>query len=131
MLYLGAEIALRPTARAASRVRWTKVRVVGAIRAFERDTWTDPADDGHQVLLIESGRTSYSRDVQRLGDTVGNDVFHAPMSVATRRQIGGTSNLWSGRCVPFDPVDFQQRKIVGDARWPVSYAELERYFPRA
>jgi choline dehydrogenase-like flavoprotein len=86
---------------------------------------------GHQVLLIESGGSSYSRDVQRLGDTVGNDVFHAPMSAATRRQIGGTSNLWSGRCVPFDPVDFQQREIVGDARWPVSYAELEKYFPRA
>jgi choline dehydrogenase-like flavoprotein len=89
------------------------------------------ADAGHQVLLIESGGSSYSRDIQRLGDTVGNDVFHAPMSVATRRQIGGTSNLWSGRCVPFDPVDFQQREIVGDARWPVSYAELEKYFPRA
>lgn len=52
------------------------------------------ADAGHQVLLIESGSDSYSRDIQRLGDTVGNDASHAPMSMATRRQIGGTSNLW-------------------------------------
>ncbi len=89
------------------------------------------ADAGHQVLLIESGSDSYSRDIQRLGDTVGNDASHAPMSMATRRQIGGTSNLWSGRCVPFDPVDFQHREVVGDARWPVGYAELERYFARA
>lgn len=89
------------------------------------------ADAGHQVLLIESGGSSYSSDIQHLGDTVGNDPLHAPMSMATRRQIGGTSNLWSGRCVPFDPVDFQRREIVGDARWPVSYAELETYFPRA
>lgn len=89
------------------------------------------ADAGHQVLLIESGGDSYSRDVQRLGDTVGGDALHAPMSRATRRQIGGASNLWSGRCVPFDPVDFHHRKIVGDARWPVSYAEMEKYFARA
>jgi choline dehydrogenase-like flavoprotein len=89
------------------------------------------ADAGHQVLLIESGGDSYSPDVQRLGDTVGGDALHAPMSQATRRQIGGTSNLWSGRCVPFDPVDFQRREIVGDACWPISYAEMEKYFPRA
>jgi choline dehydrogenase-like flavoprotein len=89
------------------------------------------ANAGHQVLLIESGGDSYSRDVQHLGDTIGSDALHAPMSQTTRRQIGGTSNLWSGRCVPFDPVDFQHREIVGDARWPVSYAEMERYFPRA
>jgi choline dehydrogenase-like flavoprotein len=89
------------------------------------------ADAGHQVLLIESGGDSYGRDVQRLGDTVGGDALHAPMSQTTRRQLGGASNLWSGRCVPFDPVDFQHRKIVGDARWPVSYAEMEGYFPRA
>ncbi len=89
------------------------------------------ANAGHQVLLIESGGDSYNRDVQHLGDTIGSDPLHAPMSQTTRRQIGGTSNLWSGRCVPFDPVDFQHREIVGDARWPVSYAELEQYFPRA
>lgn len=89
------------------------------------------ADAGHQVLLIESGGDSYNVDVQSLGDTVGDDVLHAPMSLATRRQIGGASNLWAGRCVPFDPVDFQHREIVGDAHWPVSYAEVEKYFPRA
>ncbi len=89
------------------------------------------AKNGHRVLLIESGGESYDADVQHLGDTVGHDPAHVPMSLATRRQIGGTSNLWAGRCVPFDPVDFEDRPIVGDAHWPVSYAELERYFTRA
>lgn len=89
------------------------------------------ADAGHEVLLIESGGDSYSGDIQRLGDTIGGDALHAPMSRTTRRQIGGASNLWSGRCVPFDPIDFQHRAIVGDAHWPVSHAEMERYFPRA
>jgi choline dehydrogenase-like flavoprotein len=86
---------------------------------------------GHRVILIESGGESFSAAAQRLGDTAGGDPAHAPMSLATRRQIGGASNLWGGRCVPFDPIDFQPREIVGEARWPVGYDELQVYFARA
>jgi choline dehydrogenase-like flavoprotein len=89
------------------------------------------ASAGHRVVLIESGGESYNGDAQRLGETVDTDALHVPMSLATRRQLGGASNLWAGRCVPFDPIDFQPRKIVGDASWPVSYEELERLFSRA
>jgi acetylornithine/succinyldiaminopimelate/putrescine aminotransferase len=89
------------------------------------------ADAGHRTLLIESGGNSYNADTQHLGDTVGEDPTHVPMSLATRRQVGGASNLWAGRCVPFDPVDFRERSIVGGARWPVSYGEMETYFSRA
>ncbi len=89
------------------------------------------ADGGHHVLLVESGEDSYSADAQRLGDATGNDTAHAPMSLATRRQLGGASNLWAGRCVPFDPIDLQPRELVGDVRWPVAYDELEGYFARA
>ena len=53
------------------------------------------------------------------------------MSLTTSRRVGGASNLWGGRCVPFDPVDFAERRIVGDSRWPVAYEEIEPYFQRA
>ena len=43
----------------------------------------------HRVLLIESGSDSYSAEVQQLGETMGKDAAHVPMSLATRRQIGG------------------------------------------
>jgi choline dehydrogenase-like flavoprotein len=89
------------------------------------------AGAGHRVLLVESGGTSYSPEAQRLADTSGYDPLHVSMSLATRRQLGGASNLWGGRCVPFDPVDFEPREIVGDARWPVSYGEIAAYFQRA
>jgi hypothetical protein len=89
------------------------------------------ADAGHHVVLIESGGEKRDAHTQHLGETVGYDPAHAPMSLATRRQIGGTSNVWGGRCVPFDPVDFRARAIVRGARWPVTYAEIARYFPRA
>ncbi len=89
------------------------------------------AGRGHHVLLIESGGGSYSEATQQLGGTVGEDAAHVPMSMATRRQIGGASNLWAGRCVPFDPIDFQHRGIVGNTHWPVAYPELAGYFARA
>jgi choline dehydrogenase-like flavoprotein len=89
------------------------------------------ANAGHSVLLIESGGDSYNAGVQRLGETVAGDSVHVPMSLATRRQIGGASNLWGGRCVPFDAIDFQHRKIIGNTHWPVSYAELQSRFARA
>jgi choline dehydrogenase-like flavoprotein len=89
------------------------------------------ARSGHSVLLVDSGGDSPNRDVQQLGDATGLDPLHVSMSLATSRQIGGASNLWGGRCVPFDPIDFKPRAIAGEARWPLSYEELEPYFQRA
>lgn len=89
------------------------------------------AGAGLRVALIESGSDTFDAATQRLGDTAGDDPPHAPMSLTTRRQVGGASNLWAGRCVPFDPIDFQARRITGYARWPVGYDELERHFARA
>jgi hypothetical protein len=108
----------------------TDVAVVGAgpagiVLALEL------AGAGHRVALIESGGDSFDADVQQLGDAIGGDPWHEPMSLATRRQIGGASNLWAGRCVPFDPIDFRPRSITGCAGWPVGYDELQVYFSRA
>lgn len=87
---------------------------------------------GHHVLLVESGRETFSRDIQQLADAAAwNSDLHAPMSLTTRRQVGGASVIWGGRCVPYDPVDFDLRPFVGDSKWPVSYTELLPYFQRA
>jgi hypothetical protein len=45
--------------------------------------------------------------------------------------LGGTTGVWGGRCVPFDPIDFEARAHVTDSGWPISYAEVARYYPRA
>ncbi|HXC23616.1 MAG TPA: FAD-dependent monooxygenase, partial [Solirubrobacteraceae bacterium] len=82
------------------------------------------AEAGRRVLLIDSGGHSFDPEAQQLGETAGRDSYHAPASLTTRRQLGGASNLWAGRCVPFDPIDFQPRRVTGYARWPVSYEEL-------
>jgi choline dehydrogenase-like flavoprotein len=86
---------------------------------------------GHDVVLIESGGTRFDPKTQRLGDAVDGDPHHVELSLATRRQVGGASNLWGGRCVPFDPIDFEPRPIVGEARWPVAYGDVSPYLQRA
>ena len=90
------------------------------------------ARSGAEVLLIESGLQTFSERIQALADAADFDHdLHAPMSIATRRQVGGTSTIWGGRCVPYDPIDFDFRSFIGDARWPISYDDVLPYHERA
>lgn len=92
----------------------------------------EAARHGIRVVLLESGGSSFNPSVQELSEAAQWDAHrHAPLSVATRRQVGGTSTIWGGRCVPFDPVDFESRPYLGIRSWPVGYQEIERYFQRA
>jgi choline dehydrogenase-like flavoprotein len=72
-----------------------------------------------------------SSAAQDLSRRAGADPWHVPSELSVRRQLGGTSALWGGRCVPFDPIDFEPRPAVPDALWPVAYEEMARYLGRA
>lgn len=83
------------------------------------------------VLLLESGGRTEDPHVQSLSEAqIVDPGRHDAMDVAVARRLGGSSNLWGGRCVPYDPIDFADRDFV-DARWPIDYAEIAPYFPRA
>ena len=90
------------------------------------------ARQGFDVLLIESGYGKFSPQAQSLGEAEELDPrLHSPMSLTTRRQLGGASVIWGGRCVPLDRVDFDRRSYTGNSTWPVSYDDLLPYFPQA
>jgi choline dehydrogenase-like flavoprotein len=92
----------------------------------------EAAKHGFDVLLIESGHDKFDAHVQQLSDAAAWDPgLHSPMSLTVRRQLGGTSVIWPGRCVPYDPVDFDRRTAISDTVWPVTYEELLPYFQRA
>jgi choline dehydrogenase-like flavoprotein len=114
-----------PEERLESEVAVVGAGPAGIIVALEL------ARAGHRVLLIESGGDRFDPQRQELGETAGEDPHHDAMSLATRRQIGGASNLWGGRCVPFDPIDFAPRELVGEARWPLAYDDVAPYMERA
>lgn len=90
------------------------------------------ANSGYDVALIESGYLQFSETVQKLGESSYLEPnFHAPMSVCTRRQVGGTSVIWGGRCLPHDPIDFDQREYIPYSSWSITYEDLVIYFQQA
>jgi hypothetical protein len=89
------------------------------------------AGSGHRVLVIESGSGTFDEAAQDLSRRPDGDPWNAPSELAIRRQFGGTSVLWGGRCVPFDPIDFEPRPVQPCQLWPVSHAEMARHLPAA
>ena len=87
---------------------------------------------GRSVLLLESGGEAPNPEATALSRAeIANAARHDAMEIAVARRLGGTSNLWAGRCQPLDPIDFEPRPIVGDAVWPFGRDELMPFYERA
>ena len=87
---------------------------------------------GRQVILVPGGgpnQTATSIDLYR--GTVSPSGTHEPLEENRLRMWGGTTTVWGGRCVPFDPVDFDARTWVPSSGWPIHYDELQDYISRA
>ncbi|AYJ06108.1 GMC oxidoreductase [Mycobacterium avium] len=110
----------------------TDVAVVGA-GPIGIVTALELAASGVQVVLIESGAQRPDRAAQQLAefDSRHDDYFHSRSGLTVRRQVGGTSALWGGRCVKFDRIDFEHRLITEQAPWPIGYDDVEPYLQRA
>lgn len=90
------------------------------------------ADAGLKVQLIEAGVDARDATRQAVCDAeIADPLHHAPMSLAVRRAFGGTSHLWGGRAVPFDPVDFASRAWAPGAEWPIEFGELAPWYDEA
>lgn len=85
---------------------------------------------GIPVTMLAGGMDGFRADFQALADAeIADPARHAPMQIAVRRALGGTSLLWGGRCVPFDDIDFADRPHVALGGWPVSHDELRPWYP--
>ncbi|GAA4753344.1 GMC family oxidoreductase [Amnibacterium soli] len=88
---------------------------------------------GRSVVLVDGG-AARERDTDRelnAGDEARGVWGHEPLHENRRRVLGGTSTAWGGRCIPLDPVDFEQRDWIPDSGWPIPYAEFARWLPEA
>jgi choline dehydrogenase-like flavoprotein len=91
----------------------------------------EAAERGLRVLLIEAG-SERNPQPGRIGEIEkAKPVRHAALSVAMATGLGGTSKIWGGRCVAFDPIDFASRDYVANSSWPVSAESVIRYYPQA
>jgi choline dehydrogenase-like flavoprotein len=97
------------------------------------------AGSGRSVAVIESGGKAFDPAVQDLYRGAG--VMRAPdnpdkpfddyLHQSRRRMLGGSGNIWGGKCVPLDPADFAERAWVPGSGWPVSRKSLQRDYDRA
>lgn len=87
---------------------------------------------GISVLLLESGQWGEDTKTQSLYDgEVADERLHSPPDKYRQRRMGGSSVIWGGRCMPFDPIDFETRSQVPHSGWPLSYDDLLPYYPQA
>jgi choline dehydrogenase-like flavoprotein len=83
------------------------------------------------VCLVESGSYDPDEATQSLCDIdiVGYPVRENFMSRA--RYFGGSCNLWAGRSMKLTELDIAPREWIPHSGWPITYAELDRYYGKA
>jgi len=84
------------------------------------------------TLVIEAGGAKYlARQQTALQGEVANDSSHTTPDMYRRRMLGGATSIWGGRCVPLSPIDLEVRDYVPHSGWPISWQELDRFYPAA
>ena len=94
---------------------------------------TQLVKQGYKVLIVESGlimhQDEYDDRVDQLDrySYVGNQDY--PLAVTRMRALGGTSNMWTGRCSRLHPIDFEKNAYTPEGMdWPVRYPEIQEYY---
>ncbi len=82
----------------------------------------------HDVLVIESGGLGLDDFDPESYSSVG--FPHDGIRIGRSRSLGGTTNLWGGQLVEFQPVDFDGRDWLPHSKWPVTYGEISPYYQR-
>jgi choline dehydrogenase-like flavoprotein len=109
----------------------TDVCIVGA-GAAGISMALEMAGKGRRVLLLESGASTAHANIQALyKGQVTDEKLHSPPDKYRQRQFGGSTTTWGGRCMPFDPIDFESRSYIPNSGWPIGYADLAPFYPKA
>src|SRR5437773_2846365 len=85
-----------------------------------------------RVIVVESGGTERDADVDALNEI--ENVGRARVMdqwLVRNRMLGGSSNTWTGRCAPFDDIDYEARDWVQYSGWPFRADEMEPFLNRA
>ena len=90
---------------------------------------------GKRVVMLESGvslQDMLGMRAARKLDVYGNSgSIDYPLDTSRIRALGGTSNIWTGRCPRLQPDDFAGNPLAPAGGWPLSYADIAPYYQRA
>jgi choline dehydrogenase-like flavoprotein len=84
-----------------------------------------------RVMLLEGGGLKFEHRSQFLHRGVSSGRPYRPLEGTHRRQFGGTTAVWFGRCRPLDAVDFEARSWLPNSGWPIARSDLAPYYERA
>lgn len=83
------------------------------------------------VVLLESGGWEEEPETQALYDIESAPPRRINQDVLRMRIVGGSSRIWTGRCAPFQALDFEERPWIPNSGWPLARAEFEPWLARA
>jgi choline dehydrogenase-like flavoprotein len=87
---------------------------------------------GKSVIVIPGGGTNQTAEgIDLYRGNVEPQGSHEPLEENRLRMWGGTTTVWGGRCVPYDPIDYEKRPWVPESGWPLKPEELDGYVERA
>jgi len=87
---------------------------------------------GRRVVLLEAGGEKQTATSQAIYEGELTDpTIHPYLHHFRVRALGGASRIWGGRCIPFDPIDFAERRWVPGPGWPISLQSLLPYYAAA
>ena len=90
------------------------------------------ARTGRNIVLLESGDLAPTDEAQSFNvGEVADAAVHSPPDKYRQRCLGGGTSIWGGRCVPFDPIDFEARPWMDNSGWPIGYEDVRQYYPAA
>lgn len=96
------------------------------------------ADSGHDVAVLESGGEKPADRTQALykgrmtlsGAGASRDLGDY-LTSSRVRCLGGSGNVWGGKCGPLDPMDFEKREWIPYSGWPVDRRQMQPHYDRA
>jgi choline dehydrogenase-like flavoprotein len=84
-----------------------------------------------KILLLESGGIKYDQRLDLLNQGEVDLATHSSLEENRRRQLGGVTTVWGGRCVPFDESDFEYQSHIPYSGWPITKKDLDPYYKLA
>lgn len=84
-----------------------------------------------RVLILESGGLDHEPATQALYDVDIGGLPHRGSTEGRFRVWGGSTTRWGGQALPLMPLDFERRDWVAHSGWPLTFADVEPYYPDA
>lgn len=89
------------------------------------------AGTDRKIVLLEAGGLAHSDEAQDPYQSEVAGLPHVGVHDGRARIFGGTTTLWAGQVLPLAPIDFEARDWVPHSGWPISHAEVSKYYRRA